>query len=166
MVSKNGKRGIINYSAETIVPLIYDSYNIVHENTNFYPNKKFNIYFLNTKKLDQYKTQYSIEALYNSVNNNIIKLNGYNEIHNYERYKDINEYNNRKMIVIKDGKKGVINSAYEEVVAPQFDMFDHVGDLIHVNKNGEFGFLNKNYEVEISLAYDYAQYIDNSTFLV
>ncbi|RYM31344.1 WG repeat-containing protein [Brumimicrobium glaciale] len=166
IVSKNGKWGIINYDLEIIVPLVYDSYRIVQEKSDFYPDRKFDIYFLNTKKEDNYKNQYSIVALYNSSNHSLIKLNGYDEIFDFGRYKDVGEYDNRKIKVKKNGKKGVLNSSFIEIVAPQYEMFNDVGDLIQVNKNGKFGFLNKNYEIEIPLEYDYAQYIDDSTFLV
>ena len=107
-----------------------------------------------------------MNAIFKTADQQLIPLNSYDEISDFGRFKNSEEFNKRNITVVKNGKKGVLNSNYQELVAPQYEMFNYVDELIHVNKDGKFGFLDRNFKVVIPIEYDYAEYVNGSRFLV
>lgn len=74
--------------------------------------------------------------------------------HKYDTFFLSNNY----IVVVKDGKYGLINRKGKEIVKPQYDDINYEDELTHTigfNKNGKWGLLNTKGKVLVKPIYDY-----------
>ena len=161
LVQKNKKWGIINYKQTELVPLTYDNYIIDHYARSVYPEKNGNVFFFTFKKYENYRTEYSYNALFLTAENKLITLNNYDEIYLEGSWIPNEDFSKRFLFVVKNGKKGLLNAQYQEIIPPLYEIFEYYKyeqGLIRVAQDGKFGFLDKNFKEIIPLEYDYAEY--------
>ncbi|MDD2984704.1 MAG: WG repeat-containing protein [Crocinitomicaceae bacterium] len=164
------KWGVIDYNQTELVPLQFDSYEVDHYARSVYPPKNGNVFFLTTKKLQGYKTEFTYNAVFFTAQNQLKTLNNYDKIYLEGGWGQNEDYSKRILSVTKSGKKGLLNAQYEEIVSPQFEIFEYhknIQRLYRVAKDGEFGFWDQNFKQIIPLEYDYAEHFGkDSTALV
>lgn len=161
LVLKNKKWGIINYKHEELVPIAYDNYKIDNYSQSADAEKKGNIFFLTFNKYENYKTEYFHNAVFLTEENKLILLDNYDEIYLERSWYSNNDFNKRFLVVTKNGKKGLLNAQYQEIIPPQYEIFEYntfSKGLFRVAKNGKFGFWDENFKEIIPLEYDFAEY--------
>jgi hypothetical protein len=155
------KWGVIDYNQTELVPLQFDSYEVDHYARSVYPPKNGNVFFLTTEKLEGYKTEFTYSAVFFTAQNKFKILDNYDKIYLEGGWGQNEDYSKRIISVTKNGKKGLLNAQYEEIVSPQFEIFEYhknIQRLYRVAKDGKFGFWDQNFKQIIPLEYDYAEY--------
>jgi len=161
LVQKNEKWGILNYEQKAIVSLKYDNKKFDGYSGSVSPDKMRNIFFLSLKREEDYEKYYTYDAVFISSKNELIPLNNYDEIYMEGSWSASEDYSKRVIHVTKNGKLGLLNADYQEIVSPQYEIFDYnkyEKGLFRVGKEGKFGFWDKNFKEIIPLEYDYAEY--------
>lgn len=172
LVQKEGKWGMIDYKNKELVPLSYDNYEFDSYYQTINPQKMDNVFFLTSKDSENYNKEYIFNAVFLTQDNKLIKLNNYDELyHQYSRYSwSPEDVNKRFMYMSKNGKKGLLNEDYQEIIPPQFEILEfrkNYPSLYRVSQAGKFGFWDANFREIIPLEYDYAESFDSdSTALV
>jgi hypothetical protein len=154
------KWGVIDYNQTELVPLQFDSYEVDHYARSVYPEKNGNVFFLITEKLEGYKTEFTYNAVFFTAENKLKTLNNYDKIYLEGSWTPNEDYSKRILFVTKNGKRGLLNVQYEEIVSPQFEIFEYhknIQGLFRVAKNGKFGFWDNNFKQIIPLEYDYVE---------
>lgn len=154
------KWGVIDYNQTELVPLQFDSYEIDHYANSVYPEKNGNVFFLMTKKLEGPITELMYSAVFFTAENKLKTLNNYDKIYLEGSWSQNEDYSKRILFVTKNGMRGLLNAQYEEIVSPQFEVFEYyknIQGLFRVSKNGKFGFLDKYFKQVIPLEYDYVE---------
>jgi hypothetical protein len=161
---------VINYENKVLVALSYDSYEFESSHQSSAPQEMVNVFFLTLKSTINYNPEYSYNAIYLSHDNKLIILNDYDKLeHNYSS-NPLKKDGKRFISISKNGKKGLLNEDYQEVVPPHFEIFDFKRNrqgLFRVSKSGKFGFWDRNFKEIVPLEYDYAEsFQSDSTALV
>ncbi len=170
MVQKDNKWGMINYENKILVTLSYDSYTLDRYHQSLEPQKIVNVFFLTLNGTKNYNPSYSFDALFSAKDNELILLNNYDNLNHEYSWSQIERASKRFIVISKNGKKGLLNEHYQEIVPPNFEIFEfnrNSKGLFRVSKSGKFGFLDRNFKEIIPLEYDYAEsFQSDSTALV
>lgn len=157
LASKNQKWGVMDYEQNEIVPFEFDS-------QDYYSNPEKNNQILFTKGNYYYKNIRTkiISGVYDLKSNKFKRLNNYHSLTKVP--------NNPLLAVTRYGKLGFLNSDYDEIIAPVYELSDYDGThagLFRVVKNGKFGFIDKNAKEIIAPQFEYAEpFIQDSVALV
>jgi len=158
------KWGVIDYNQTELVPLQFDSCKVDHYARSVYPQKNGNVFFLITEKLKGYKTEFTFNAVFLTAENKLKTLNNYDKIYLERGWSQNEDYSKRILYVTKNGKRGLLNAQYEEIVSPKYEILDYNKNynknsqgLFRVAQNGKFGFWDKNFKQIIPLEYDYVE---------
>jgi WG containing repeat len=170
LVQKENKWGVINYENKVLVALSYDRY----EYDNYYqltdPQKMANVFFLTAKDSTNYDPNYIFNAVFLSQDNKLLMLNNYNELHHEYSWSTVEKASKRFIYISKNGKRGLLNDDYQEIIPPRFEIFEfdrNTQGLFRVSQGGKFGFWDNNFREIIPLEYDYAEsFQSDSTALV
>lgn len=170
LVQKENKWGMINYENKVLVALSYDSYEFESSQQSISPQSMINVFFLTVKSTINYNPEYSYNAIFLAQDNKLIILNDYDKLeHDYSR-NPMQKDGKRFISISKNGKKGLLNEDYQEVVPPNFEIFEYNRNnqgLFRVSQAGKFGFWDRNFMEIIPLEYDYAEsFQSDSTALV
>jgi hypothetical protein len=160
LLVRKEKWGVIDYNETELVPLKFDSYEVDHYAHSVYPPKNGNVFFLSTEKLEGVNTKLTYDAVFLTAENKLKLLNNYDKIYLEGSWDSSEDYSKRILYVTKNGKRGLLNAQYEEIVSPQYEIFEYyktIQGLFRVAVNGKFGFLDKDFNQIISLKYDYAE---------
>ena len=170
MVQKDTKWGMINYENKILVALSYDSYELNRNHQSIESQKIVDVFFLTLKDTKNYNPSYSFDALFSAKDNKLIPLNKYDNLNHEYSWSPIEGDSKRFMVISKNGKTGLLNEHYEEIVPPNFEIFEfnkNSKGLFRVSKSGKFGFLDRNFKEIIPPEYDYAEsFQSDSTALV
>lgn len=170
MVQKDNKWGMINYENKILVALSYDSYTIDSYHQSIEPQKMVNVFFLTLNGSKNYNPSYSFDALFSAKDNKLILLNNYDNLNHEYSWSQIEGVSKRFIMISKNGKKGLLNEHYQEIVPPNFEIFEFNRNSkgpFRVSQSGKFGFLDRNFKEIIPLEYDYAEsFQSDSTALV
>ena len=170
LVQKENKWGIINYDNKVLVPLAYDSYEFDSDDYSGEPQEMVNVFFLTLKSTENYNPEYSYNAIFLSQDNKLIILNNYDKLPNNYAWHSIKNEGKRFISVSKNGKTGLLNEHFQEIVPPHFEIFEFnskTQGLFRVSRAGKFGFWDKTFKEIIPLEYDYAEsFQSDSTALV
>lgn len=170
LVQKDNKWGMIDYTNKVLVALEYDSYDFDNYYRTIDPEKMANVFFLNFKETINYNPKYSYGALYLAKENKLIMLDNYDELFHGNSWSPIGDTSKRFIMISKNGKRGLLNEDYHEIVSPRYEIFEFGRNnkgLFRVSKEGKFGFLDRNFKEIIPLEYDYAEsFKGDSTALV
>jgi hypothetical protein len=161
---------MINYENKVLVALSYDSYEFDNYSKSIDPQKMANVFFLTSKVTENQNTNNIFKALFLALDNKLIMLNNYDELHHNYSWSPIEDASKRFIYVVKNGKRGLLNEDYQEIVPPQFEIFEfsrNTQGLFRVSQAGKFGFWDKYFKEIIPLEYDYAEsFRSDSTALV
>ncbi len=154
-VSRFLKYGLINYNNEEVLPKVYEKF----EEKQLSWNKK-HVAFFKTKTYNGY------EGLYVIDDNQFIKLDSLNYIHDVEDVKIKEVIPFKKGIKDKKGyvyvRYGFMDLDFNIIIPPVYEIlnFDYDSQTNRVLKDGKFGFLNSKGQINIPLKYDYASTFD------
>ena len=161
LIKKAGNVGLVNEKGQTIINAQYkdiiplkegykNEYIIVNENNQYglidtsgtilIEPKYESIKYLNSSILFAVKES-GVWKLINTEEGNIIIDGGYD---------DIVEAKTDSVVVIKDGKYGVINTNKEEKIAPQYEDLKYAFSIYYISKkDGKYGIINfENQEIK------------------
>jgi len=170
LVQKDNKWGIINYKNKVLVAISYDSYEFDNYDESTEPHKMVNVFFLTLKSTKNYNPEYSYNAVFLAQDNKLILLNDYDKLENVNSRSPMKDVGKRFISISKNGKSGLLNQDYQEIVPPRFDIFEfnrNKQGIFRVSQAGKFGFWDSNFKEIIPLEYDYAEsFQTDSTALV
>lgn len=170
LVRKDQKWGIINYKNEVVVPLSYENYEIDRRSNTDNPETLSNVLFRTSKESSNERIEYQFSAVYFTEKNQLISLNNYDEVNHDYTWSPMDDQSKRFIYISKNGKRGLLNEDYQEIVPPRYELFEfskYSQGLFRVAQEGKFGFWDKNFNEIIPLEYDYAEkFTSDSTALV
>jgi hypothetical protein len=170
LVQHKSKWGIINYENKVLVALSYDSYDFDRYHQSVNPKKIPNVFFLSSKDHESYNRNYSYNAVFLAQHNKLIMLSDYDELHHNYSWSAIEDAGKRFIPISKNGKTGLLNEDYQEIVPPRYEIFEfnrNTNGLFRVSQAGKFGFWDRNFKEIIPIEYDYAEsFGSDSTALV
>jgi WG containing repeat len=170
LVQKGNKCGIITYENKVLVTLSYDNYEFDHYNQTIEPQKMANVYFRTAIDTENNKPIYTYNAVFIARENKLTLLNNYDELYYKYSWSPIEDSSKRFIFITKNGKKGLLNENYQEIIPPRYEIFEfsrNSTSLFRVSQNGKFGFWDKNFNEIIPFEYDYAEnFQSDSTALV
>lgn len=148
IVSNNGLLGVINYSGEEILPIMYDD--IVFGNNATFIVKKNNLTAIVNTNNNTIAQGYDAILPYNNGFAKIIKNGKYGLIDSNGKliielgtYDDITKIDGEILIVKKEGKLGIITKQGKEIVAPKYEKISNFrGGFAIVVSNEKYGILN------------------------
>lgn len=177
LVKKAGNIGLVNEKGQTIIPVQYkeirtlkegynseyivinenDQYGIISTSGAILIEPKYEaIKYLNSSTMFAVK-EANVWKLYNSESKSITIDGGYD---------DIIEVKNDNVIIVKDGKYGVINTNKEEKIAPQYEDLKFVFSIYYIaKKDGKFGIINTENEEIKPFEYINMIYVENASFI-
>ncbi len=177
LIKKAENVGLVNEKGQIIVPVQYkniltlkegykNEYIVVNENNkyglistsgNVLIEPKYEmIKYLNSSNLFGIKEN-GVWKLINTQDTNIIIDGGYD---------DIIEAKTDSIIIIKDGKYGVINMNKEEIIAPQYEDLKYVFSIYYIaKKDGKYGIINLENQEVIPFEYTSMVYVENAGFI-
>jgi len=178
IVKKDGNIGLVNEKGQTIIKPEYkdiktlkEEYKneyIIIDNDNHYGVISTSGEILVEPKYDDIKSVNSSESfavkendtwkLYNSSNKKIVIDKGYD---------DIVEVKNDNIVVVKDGKYGVINSSKKEIINPQYDDLKYAFSIYYIaKKDGKYGVIDTENKAVIDFKYQSMTYVENGGFIL
>lgn len=176
LVTKDQKVGLVNEKGQTIIESNYkniltleegynNEYIVVNENDQYgligtsgkiiIEPKYEGIKYLKSQNIYAVKES----GIWKAVNENaeIIIDGGYN---------DIVEANSGNIIIVKDGKYGVISTANEVKIEPTYEDLKYAFSIYYIaKKDGNYGIINANNEQVIEFAYKNIIYIEKGGFI-
>ncbi len=177
IVKKDGKVGLVNEKGQTIIPVQYkdiftlkegykNEYIIVNEN-NQYGLISTSGEILIEPKYEEVKylkssTMFAVKEagswkLINTEDGSII-IDG--------EYEDILEVKNDGVVIVKDGKCGVINIKKEEKILPQYEELKYAFSIYYIaKKDGKYGIINLENQEIIPFEYINMAYIEEAGFI-
>ena len=176
IVKKDQKVGLVNEKGQTIINVEYNKiltlkegynsdYIIVNENNNYglintsgkiiIEPKYEEVKYLNNKTIFAVKEAGAWKAI--NEDNQVIVNSGYD---------DIIEANGDNIVIIKNGKYGVINTAGETKIEPTYEDLKYAFSIYYIAKqNGLYGIINASNEKIIEFEYTKMIYIENGGFI-
>ena len=169
LIQKAYTWGIINYQNETVVNPVYEHHEIDHYAFNV-PHQLASVFFMNQNGNENQGPTYTYKAVFVAQKNRLIELNNYDKVEHEYAWTAKEDANKRYIPVFKNHRTGFLNEHYQEIVAPQYEIFEfsrNTSGLFRVAKAGKFGFYNRYFQPVIPLEYDYAEsFLNDSTALV
>jgi len=170
LVQKEGKWGLINYKNEVVIDFRYDWYVFDRFERGEEPQKKSKVFFLTAKEKSDDKSEFVYKALYVPEENKLIPLQDYDKVQSEYSWRPAGKGSPRLTLVSKDGKTGLLGDDFQEIVPPDYEIFDYNRNekgLFRVAKAGKFGFFDEHFQEIIATEYDYAEdFQSDSTALV
>lgn len=177
VVKKAGNVGLVNEKGQTIVPVQYkdiialkegykNEYIIINENNQYgvistsgavliepkYEEAKY----LKSSNMFAVK-EAGVWKLVNTENGNIIIDGGYD---------DIIEARPDNIVVVKEGKYGVINANKEEKITPQYEELKYAFSIYYIaKKDGKYGIINLENEEIKPFEYINMSYVEEAGFI-
>ena len=163
------KFGLINGNGQALIPFIYDSLQLMDNNSQWVLAKKDGNYgIVNAKNevvhpfefnaIDWYRFRQfyvaGINGKYGILNRKLEEIIPYK----YELLDPIFKTNNQNIIAQKNGKRGIIDMNEEVIVPFQYDSIsnwvEYGPEDFFVSNEGKFGIISKTGKVRIPLVYD------------
>jgi hypothetical protein len=138
LVKKDGLMGIVNTQSEIILPLIYETAAVKQDGS---------VVFSKNGK---------VKKVYNGEKKKLSTINDYDWIDENRLDDNINPSSSDLIMVVKNGKYGLVNRNFEVVVAPIFHYLSYAqpNGLIRVCDGNKWGFLDKKGMIVIPIEYD------------
>ena len=177
LVKKAGNVGLVNEKGQAIVPVQYkniltlkeeykNEYIIVNENNQYglistsgtvlIEPKYEMVKYINSSTLFAVKES-GVWKLINTQDGSIIIDGGFD---------DIIDAKGDSIVIVKDGKYGVINKNKEEIIAPQYEELKYAFSIYYIaKKDGKYGIINTENEIVKPFEYTSMVYIDNAGFI-
>ncbi len=170
LVQKNKKCGIISTQNKVIVPIQYANFEIDHYAQHDEAPQRQPVFFQQFKDSSDDQAGYTYALMFSIDDSTMHPLDHYDRIHFSYAWNPADQPKKRYIPIEKNGQHGFLNENYEEIVAPEYAIFEfhrNQKGLFRVSKNGKFGFLNQEFKEIIPIVYDYAEPFGNeSTALV
>jgi hypothetical protein len=138
LVKKEGLVGIVNKQSEIILPLIYEAAAVKQDGS---------VVFSKNGK---------VKKIYHGEKKKLSTINDYDWIDENRLDDKINPSKSDLIMVVKNGKYGLVNRNFKVMVAPIYDYLSYAqaDGLIRVCDGQKWGFLNKNGSTVIPIEYD------------
>lgn len=177
LVRKAGNIGLVNEKGQTIIPVLYKDILTLKEG---YKNEYIIVNENNQYGLISTSGQILIEPKYeeikyvNSSNMFAIKEAGIWKLINIEDgsfiidggYENITEAKADGIIVVKDGKYGVVNINKEEKITAQYEELKHIFSIYYIaKKDGKYGIINAENKEVIPFEYISMVYVEEAGFI-
>ena len=137
---------------------------------SFIKKPKRNVFFQTAKVKSADESEFVYKALYVPEENKLIPLQDYDKVQYEYSWRPAGKGSPRLTLVSKDGKTGLLGDDFQEIVPPDYEIFDYNRNkkgLFRVAKAGKFGFFNEHFQKIITTEYDYAEDFErDSTALV
>lgn len=177
LVRKAGNIGLVNEKGQTIIPVLYKDIRTLKEG---YKNEYIIVNENNQYGLISTSGQILVEPKYeeikyvNSSNMFAIKEAGIWKLINIEDgsfiidggYENITEAKTDGIVVVKDGKYGVVNINKEEKIIPQYEELKHIFSIYYIaKKDGKYGIINAENQEVIPFEYLNMAYIEDAAII-
>ena len=177
IVRKAGNVGLVNEKGQTIIPVLYKEIRTLKEGYN---NEYIVINENNLQGLISTSGQTLIETKYeeikyiNSSTLFAVKEAGVWKVLNIDDdsiiidggYENIIEVKTDNIIVVKEGKYGVVNKNKEEKIAFQYEDLKHIFSIYYIaKKEGKYGIINSENQEIIPFEYINMIYIENASIV-
>ena len=177
LVKKAGNIGLVNEKGQTIIPMQYkeirtlkegykNEYIIINENNQFglvstsgnilIEPKYEDVKYLNSSTLYAVKES-GVWKLINTEDGQVVIDGGYD---------DIKEAKTDSIIIVKDGKYGIINANKEEKIAPTYEELKYAFSIYYIaKKDGKYGVINSENQEVVPFEYINMTYVENGGFI-
>ncbi|MBQ3145237.1 MAG: WG repeat-containing protein [Clostridia bacterium] len=177
IVKKAGNVGLVNEKGQTIIPVQYkniltlkegykNEYIIVNENNQYglirtsgeilIEPKYEGVKYLNSSTMFAVKEK-GVWKLLNTENASFVIEGG---------YEDIKEAKNDSIVIVKDGKYGVINTNKKEKIAPQYEELKYAFSIYYIaKKDDKYGIINLENQEIIPFEYISMVYVEEAGFI-
>lgn len=177
LVKKAGNVGLVNEKGQTIIPIQYkeiktlkegykNEYIVVNENNKYglistsgnilIEPKYEDVKYLNNSTLFAIKES-GVWKLINTEDGQIVIDGGYD---------DIKEVKTDSIIIVKDGKYGIINQNKEEKISPTYQELKYAFSIYYIaKKDGKYGIINSENKEIIPFEYINMTYVENGGFI-
>lgn len=177
LVKKAGNVGLVNEKGQTIVPVQYkniltlkegykNEYIIVNENDQYGLINTSGVVVIEPKyEMVKYLNSSSMFAVKEAGVWKVIDTGDGNIIIN-GGYDDITQAKTDSIVVVKNGKYGVINSNKEEKIEPQYEDLKYAFSIYYIaKKEGKYGIINTENEEIKPFEYMNMTYIESANLI-
>lgn len=177
LVKKDGKLGLVNEKGQTIINTEYTNILTLKEgykNEYIVVNENNQYGLVSTSGKVLLESKYEMVKYLNSSNLFAVKEAGIWKVINIEDmsvvidggYSDIKEVKGDNIVVIKDGKYGVINTAKEQKIPFEYEDITYAFSIYYIaKKDGKYGIINLENEHIKEFEYLNMVYIENGGFI-
>lgn len=177
LVKKDGKLGLVNEKGQTIINTEYSNILTLEEGyKNEYiivdDNNKYGLISTSGKVLIEPK--YEMVKYLNSSSLYAVKEKGEWKVINVEDgsividggYDDITEVKGEELVVVKDGKYGVIDTNKKEKIPFEYEDLKYAFSIYYIaKKDNKYGIINSENEKIIDFEYQNMVYVENGGFI-
>lgn len=177
IIKKDGKVGLVNEKGQTIIETKYKNILTLQEG---YKNEYIIVNSDNKYGLISTTGTVLIEPTYDEIKYlgspilfAVKKDNTWQLINTEENkvliekeYSDIVEAKSENIVVVKDGKYGVVNKNNEEKIKPQYEDLKYAFSIYYIaKKDGKYGVVDTENKTVIKFEYKNITYVENGGFL-
>ncbi|MBQ6992540.1 MAG: WG repeat-containing protein [Clostridia bacterium] len=177
LIKKDGKMGLVNEAGQKIIDTTYNNILTLEEGyTNEYiiVNENNQHGIITTSGKITVEPQYENIKYVNSSDYYAIKageswklVNTNGEAFLDGLYNEILEVKGDNIIVVKDGKYGVVNKNNEVLIPLEYDSLKYTFSIYYIAKKGDkFGIINTNNETIVDFEYTSMNYVKSGNFII
>ena len=177
IIKKAGNVGLVNEKGQTIVPVQYKDILTLKEgykNEYIVVNENDQYGVISTSGAILIEPKFEMVKYLNSSSMFAVKESGVWRLINTEDgstiidggYDNIVEARTDSIVVVKDGKYGVINTNKEEKIAPQYEDLKYAFSIYYIaKKDGKYGIINLENQEIIPFEYISMVYVEGAGFI-
>lgn len=177
IVKKSGNVGLVNEKGQTIVPVQYKDILTLKEgykNEYIVVNENDQYGVISTSGAILIEPKFEMVKYLNSSSMFAVKESGIWKLINTEDestiidggYDDIVEARTDSIVIVKDGKYGIININKEEKIAPQYEDLKYAFSIYYIaKKDGKYGIINSENQEIIPFEYISMVYVEGAGFI-
>ena len=177
IIKKAGNVGLVNEKGQTIVPVQYKDILTLKEgykNEYIVVNENDQYGVISTSGAILIEPKFEMVKYLNSSSMFAVKESGVWKLINTEDgstiidggYDNIVEARTDSIVVVKDGKYGVINTNKEEKIAPQYEDLKYAFSIYYIaKKDGKYGIINLENQEIIPFEYISMVYVEGAGFV-
>lgn len=177
IIKKAGNVGLVNEKGQTIVPVQYKDILTLKEgykNEYIVVNENDQYGVISTSGAILIEPKFEMVKYLNSSSMFAVKESGVWKLINTEDgstiidggYDNIVEARTDSIVVVKDGKYGVINTNKEEKIAPQYEDLKYAFSIYYIaKKDGKYGIINLENQEIIPFEYISMVYVEGAGFI-
>lgn len=177
IVKKAGNVGLVNEKGQTIVPVQYKDILTLKEgykNEYIVVNENDQYGVISTSGAILIEPKFEMVKYLNSSSMFAVKESGVWKLINTEDgstiidggYDDIVEARTDSIVIVKDGKYGIININKEEKITPQYEDLKYAFSIYYIaKKDGKYGIINSENQEIIPFEYISMVYVEGAGFI-
>ena len=177
LVKKDGKLGLVNEKGQTIINTEYSNILTLKEgykNEYIIVSDKNKYVLISTSDKVLIEPKYEMVKYLNSSSLYAIKEKGEWKVINVEDgsividggYDDITEAKGEELVVVKDGKYGVVDTNKKEKIPFEYEDLKYAFSIYYIaKKDNKYGIINSENEKIIDFEYQNMVYVENGGFI-